>query len=118
MRLPVVALVAGAFSAPAQAATATTGTTRMLRSPTESATQIAFAYAGNIWVVPRAGGSAVRLTSFPGDAMNPYFSPDGKWIAFSGNYGGNTDVYVMPAEGGEPKRQASRRRRCCRRSCR
>src|SRR5690242_781723 len=104
MGLPVVALVAGAFSAPAQAATANTGTTRMLRSPTESATQIAFAYAGNIWVVPRAGGSAVRLTSFPGDAMNPYFSPDGKWIAFSGNYGGNTDVYVMPAEGGEPKR--------------
>ena len=76
----------------------------MLRSPTVSATQIAFAYAGNIWVVPRTGGSAVRLTSVPGDAMNPYFSPDGKWIAFSGNYGGNTDVYVMPAEGGEPKR--------------
>ena len=96
--LPILALVIGAASLPAQ------GTTRMLRSPTVSATQIAFAYAGNIWVVPRAGGSAVRLTSFPGEAMNPHFSPDGKWIAFSGEYGGNTDVYVMPADGGEPKR--------------
>jgi tricorn protease len=102
--LPILTLVAGAVSVRAQATTATASTTRMLRSPTVSATQIAFAYAGNIWVVPRAGGSAVRLTSVPGDAMNPYFSPDGKWIAFSGNYGGNTDVYVMPAEGGEPKR--------------
>ncbi|HXE59521.1 MAG TPA: protease, partial [Gemmatimonadaceae bacterium] len=80
------------------------GGTRMLRSPTVSATQIAFAYAGDIWVVPRAGGAAVRLTSTAGEAVNPHFSPDGKWIAFSANYGGNTDVYVMPAEGGEPKR--------------
>ena len=96
--MPILALVIGAASLPAQ------GTTRMLRSPTVSATQIAFAYAGNIWVVPRAGGSAVRLTSFPGEAMNPHFSPDGTLIAFSANYGGNTDVYVMPAVGGEPKR--------------
>ncbi len=96
--LSVLAIVAVASQANAQ------GGTRMLRSPTVSTTQIAFAYAGDIWVVPRAGGAAVRLTSTAGEATNPYFSPDGKWIAFSGDYGGNTDVYVMPAEGGEPKR--------------
>src|SRR5438128_4702607 len=86
----------------AQAQTA--GGTRLLRTPTVSATQIAFAYAQNIWVVPRAGGMARRITSFQGQTSNPHFSPDGKWIAFSGEYAGNLDVYVVPAEGGEPKR--------------
>src|SRR5437879_8965974 len=78
--------------------------TRMLRSPTVSATQIAFAYANNIWTVDRAGGSARRITSFQGQTSNPHFSPDGKWLAFSAEYAGNIDVYVVPAEGGEPKR--------------
>jgi tricorn protease len=78
--------------------------TRLLRTPTVSATQIAFAYAQNIWTVPRAGGMARRITSFQGQTSNPHFSPDGKWIAFSGEYAGNLDVYVVPAEGGEPKR--------------
>src|SRR5437868_7056214 len=80
------------------------GGTRLLRTPTVSATQIAFAYAQNIWTVPRAGGMARRITSFQGQTSNPHFSPDGKWIAFSGEYAGNLDVYVVPAEGGEPKR--------------
>src|SRR5262249_41224057 len=78
--------------------------TRLLRTPTVSATQIAFAYAQNIWVAPRAGGMARRVTSFQGQTSNPHFSPDGKWIAFSGEYAGNLDVYAVPAEGGEPKR--------------
>ena len=78
--------------------------TRLLRSPTVSAPQIAFAYANNIWVVPRSGGSARRLTSFQGQTTNPHFSPDGKWIAFSGEYAGNLDVYVVSADGGEPRR--------------
>ena len=82
----------------------TPGGTRLLRTPTVSATQIAFAYAQNIWVVPRAGGVARRVTSFQGQTTNPHFSPDGKWIAFSGEYAGNFDVYVVPAEGGEPRR--------------
>jgi len=69
-----------------------------------SATHIAFAYANNIWVVERGGGSARRVTSFQGQTLNPHFSPDGKWIAFSGEYAGNNDVYVVPTEGGEPKR--------------
>jgi tricorn protease len=78
--------------------------TRLLRTPTVSATQIAFTYASNLWIVGREGGTARRLTSFQGQTTNPHFSPDGKWIAFSAEYAGNTDVYVMPAEGGEPKR--------------
>ena len=78
--------------------------TKLLRSPTASASHIAFVYANNIWTVERAGGRARRLTSFQGQTTNPHFSPDGKWIAFSGDYAGNTDVYVVPAEGGEPKR--------------
>jgi len=85
-------------------ATANGTGTRLLRSPTVSSTHIAFAYANNIWVVERAGGNARRLTSFQGQTTNPHFSPDGKWIAFSGEYAGNNDVYVIPAEGGEPKR--------------
>jgi len=80
------------------------GQTRMLRSPTVSATQIAFAYANDIWIVDRAGGTARRLTSFQGQAMNPQFSPDGRRVAFTAEYGGNLDVYVVPAEGGEPTR--------------
>src|SRR5690606_12766649 len=65
---------------------------------------IAFEYANDIWVVPRSGGSATRLTSFQGQETRPSFSPDGSWIAFSAQYGGNTDVYVVPASGGEPRR--------------
>src|SRR5215470_6162944 len=80
------------------------GGTRLLRTPTVSETQIAFAYAQNIWVVPRSGGSARRVTTFQGQTSNPHFSPDGKWIAFTGEYEGNQDVYVVSADGGEPKR--------------
>lgn len=80
------------------------GGTRLLRMPTVSADRVAFAYAQNIWVVPRSGGSAKRITSFQGQTANPHFSPDGRWIAFSGEYAGNLDVYVVSADGGEPKR--------------
>ena len=88
----------------AQAQNGHGGQTRLLRTPTVSATQIGFAYANNIWVTPRAGGSARRLTSFQGQTTNPHFSPDGRWIAFSGEYAGNFDVYIVPSDGGEPKR--------------
>ncbi|MGH9875527.1 MAG: S41 family peptidase, partial [Pyrinomonadaceae bacterium] len=99
--LAIGGFVFAIVSAQAQTASAQT---RLLRTPTVSSTQIAFAYANNIWTVPRAGGSARRLTSFQGQTSNPHFSPDGKWIAFSGEYAGNLDVYVAPAEGGEPRR--------------
>ncbi len=77
---------------------------RMFRYPAVSATQIAFVYAGDIWVVPRAGGTAVRLSSPRGEESFPRFSPDGTRIAFSANYDGNIDVYVVAAAGGEPVR--------------
>ena len=84
--------------------TAAPGGTRLLRTPTVSANQIAFAYAENIWVVPRSGGMARRITSFAGQTGNPHFSPNGQWLAFSAEYAGNSDVFVVSAEGGEPKR--------------
>jgi tricorn protease len=98
--LVIGVLVFAKFTAQGQ----TSGQTRLLRTPTVSASQIAFAYANNIWTVSRSGGSARRLTSFQGQTSNPHFSPDGKWIAFSGEYAGNLDVYTVAAEGGEPRR--------------
>jgi tricorn protease-like protein len=65
---------------------------------------IAFEYAGDLWVVPRGGGQARRLTSTPGVEIDPYFSPDGTQIAFTATVAGNTDVYVVPTAGGDPKR--------------
>ena len=99
----IVAALLIAMTSHANAADATSAT-RMLRSPTVSAEHIAFAYAQNVWIVPRAGGAARALTSFQGRASDPHFSPDGRWIAFSGEYAGNLDVYVMPTEGGTPRR--------------
>ena len=77
---------------------------RMFRFPDVSATHITFVYAGDIWIVPKAGGEAHRLSSPPGEESFPRFSPDGSMIAFSGNYDGNEDVYIIPAMGGIPKR--------------
>lgn len=74
---------------------------RMLRYPDVSATHIAFVYAGDIWVVPRSGGFAHRLSSPAGEESFPRFSPDGNTIAFSGDYDGNVDIYTIPTEGGE-----------------
>jgi tricorn protease len=75
----------------------------MLEGPTVSRTQIVFEYGGYLWMVPRDGGLAHQLTT-GGHESSPVFSPDGNWIAFSANYDGNRDVYVMPAAGGAPKR--------------
>lgn len=76
----------------------------LMRHPTLNATTIVFSYAGDLWSVPRAGGDAKRLTSAPGLESDPYFSPDGSTIAFTGMYDGNVDVFTVPAEGGVPKR--------------
>lgn len=77
---------------------------RLLRYPDISATQIAFVYGGDIWVVPKTGGVATRLSSPRGEEQFPRFSPDGSHIAFTANYDGNNDVYVIPATGGDPQR--------------
>lgn len=76
---------------------------RLLRFPDIRGDKVVFAYAGDIWTAPSAGGIATRLTSHEGIEQFPKFSPDGKWIAFTGQYDGSQQVYVMPAAGGEPK---------------
>jgi tricorn protease len=77
---------------------------RLLRQPDIQGDKIVFVYAGDLWTVSRAGGVAQRLTSHEGVELLPKFSPDGKAIAFTGQYDGNTDVFTIPTEGGEPAR--------------
>ncbi|MGB7437992.1 MAG: hypothetical protein WBW49_21440, partial [Candidatus Acidiferrum sp.] len=76
----------------------------LLQHPTVSVTQIVFAYGGDLWSVAKEGGTAQRLTAANGAASRPVFSPDGREIAFTGTYDGNSDVYVIPATGGNPRR--------------
>ena len=76
----------------------------LMRNPSMSKTQIAFAYGGDIWIVDRNGGDARRLVTGTGLAYGPLFSPDGTMVAYTGDYDNNEDVYVVPATGGEPKR--------------
>ncbi|MDX6611618.1 MAG: tricorn protease [Blastocatellia bacterium] len=82
----------------------TNSNTRLLRYPDVHGDSVVFTYAGDLWLSSRSGGQARRLTAHPGGEVFAKFSPDGKWIAFTGDYDGNTDVYVMPAAGGEPRR--------------
>src|SRR5277367_3293804 len=77
--------------------------TKLLRFPDIHDDRIAFTYGGDLWLVNAAGGAATRLTAHPGVELFAKFSPDGKWIAFTGQYDGDEQVYVMPADGGEPK---------------
>lgn len=75
----------------------------LVRSPTVNRTQVVFVYGGYLWSVPRGGGEARQLTTGGHEGL-PIFSPDGNWIAFTGQYDGNLDAFSMPAEGGEPRR--------------
>jgi tricorn protease len=77
---------------------------RLLRFPTIHENQIVFTYAGDLYTVSAEGGVARKLTSHPGYEMFARFSPDGQHLAFTGQYDGNTEVYLMPAWGGEPRR--------------
>lgn len=87
-----------------QPALAQTGETLLLRSPTVSNNNLAFVYGGDIWIANRDGSNPRRLTVNPAVETSPIFSPDGKQIAFTGNYDGNTDIYTISINGGEPKR--------------
>jgi tricorn protease len=78
--------------------------TRLLRQPALSNTDIVFVYAADLWKASINGGNAVRLTSDNGSESNPQFSKDGNWIAFTAQYDGNTDVFLVSKNGGEPKR--------------
>lgn len=77
--------------------------TKLLRFPDLHGDQVVFTYAGDLWLAPSAGGTARRLTSHPGAELFAKFSPDGRWIAFTGQYDGDEQVYVVSAEGGVPK---------------
>ena len=77
---------------------------RLLRFPATNGTDVVFSYAGDLYKAPISGGEAQRLTSSEGYEMFARFSPDGKQIAFTGQYDGSTEVYLMPAEGGSPTR--------------
>src|SRR5437667_7658225 len=77
---------------------------RLLRQPDIEGDHIVFVYAGDLWQVARAGGVAARLTTHEGQEVFPKYSPDGRTIAFTGEYDGNVDAYTIPAEGGEPAR--------------
>ncbi len=77
--------------------------TKLLRFPDIHGERVAFAYGGDIWTAPTSGGTATRLTAHPGQELFPRFSPDGKQIAFTGQYDGDEQVYVVAATGGVPK---------------
>lgn len=79
----------------------------LFRFPDVSQTQIVFTYANDLWVMPKEGGTAIKLSSPAGVEIYPKFSPDGRSIAFTGNYDGNNDVYVIPVSGGVPLRLTS-----------
>lgn len=83
---------------------AQTNNPTLFQKPTVNRTNIVFVYAGDLWSVPREGGDAKRLTTGIGIETDPVFSPDGSMIAFTGDYDGNVDVYVIPAAGGVPRR--------------
>ena len=77
---------------------------KLMRYMDVSNTQITFVYGGDIWIMPKTGGTAIQVTHSPGEESWPRFSPDGKSIGYTASYNGNQDVYVMPAMGGVPTR--------------
>ena len=77
--------------------------TKLLRFPDVYGDKVVFSYASDLWTAPASGGAATRLTAHPGMEVFAKFSPDGRWIAFTGQYDGDEQVYVVPATGGEPK---------------
>ena len=76
--------------------------TKLLRFPDVHGDKVVFSYAGDLWLASTSGGTATRLTAHPGVELFPKFSPDGQWVAFTGQYDGDEQVYVVPAQGGVP----------------
>jgi tricorn protease len=95
LRLAALLTLVGAATAAAQ--------TRLLRFPDIHGDRVVFTHAGDLWTAPATGGTAVRLTAHPGLELFAKFSPDGQWIAFTGQYDGDEQVYVIPTAGGEPR---------------
>jgi tricorn protease len=105
-RLPLraILLATSALITVAGASAATAAPPRILQQPALSRDMVAFVNGGDIWTAPREGGRAIRITTGVGIESAPIFSPDGRTIAFTGEYDGNVDVYTVPASGGVPKR--------------
>jgi tricorn protease len=101
---PRFVIFAALFSALCPLVAAAQPSHPLLQRPTFNGNLIVFSYAGDLWTVDRNGGHAARLTTGTGIETDPVFSPDGSMIAFTGEYDGNTDVFVVPASGGVPKR--------------
>ena len=99
-----ISLIITAMSLMSATATVSTTDTRMMHQPDLSATHIVFIYANDLWVARIDGTDVRRLTSDAGIELQPCFSPDGKTIAFSAEYDGNTDVYTIPVQAGMPVR--------------
>ena len=104
LRMLAGAAMALAFGVGAATGAGAQAAPHILQQPAISHDLIAFGYAGDLWVVSRAGGRATRLTTGVGVENGPIFSPDGRTIAFTGEYDGNTDVFTIPATGGVPQR--------------
>ena len=103
LSLGTIAALLG-FACLSIAAQAQTAGRALMRYPTLRGNTIVFVAHDNLWSVPRSGGAATRLTADTGRDVMPRFSPDGRWIAFTGEYQGNRDVYVIPAGGGAARR--------------
>src|SRR5262245_18500362 len=99
LSLPLLALLAFSSAAAPQDHVPT----KLLRFPDVYGERVVFCYAGDLWIAPSSGGTAWRLTAHPGLEVFPRFSPDGKWVAFTGQYDGDEQVYVVSASGGVPK---------------
>lgn len=98
------AVVAGCLGLLGRAEAVDTRDTRFLHKPALSADRLVFSYAEDLWTARPDGSDVRRLTAHPGAETDPYLSPDGKLVAFTGTYDGNVDAYVIPVEGGEPTR--------------
>ncbi len=101
---PFAVLFTTGMALAAAAPAVDTADTRLLSQPAVSDDHVAFAYAGDLWIADRDGGGARRLTSHEGSETGPRFSPDGSLVAFSAEYDGNVDVFVISTAGGEPRR--------------
>lgn len=99
-----VMFIGSSSDASAQASAGESNEYRLMRFPDIQGDKVVFSYAGDIYITSANGGVARKLTSDIGYELFPRFSPDGKYIAFTGQFDGNSEVYVIPSEGGIPKR--------------
>ena len=104
MKKHIIILACALLSAASAKATDVKDEARLLRFPATNGTEVVFSYAGDLYSVPVSGGEARKLTSHKGYEMFAKYSPDGGSIAFTGEYDGNREVYLMPASGGAPVR--------------